>query len=193
MADPPLLTSGQRGILRIALGALSVVLGLAALLWPGVTLLVVAMLFGLQLIAAGLVRIVAAATLSALPRSWRAIAGVLGVLTVVAGVICFVRPGTSLVVLAAVIAIGWLLDGASELVSAFTVSRRATERIGLIAFGLISVVAALVVFTSPGDSLVVLARIGGVILLLIGVVTLLSVFAGRGQRSVDAASTTPAH
>jgi uncharacterized membrane protein HdeD (DUF308 family) len=193
MADPPLLTSGQRGILRIALGALSVVLGLAALLWPGVTLLVVAMLFGLQLIAAGLVRIVAAATLSALPRSWRAIAGVLGVLTVVAGVICFARPGTSLVVLAAVIAIGWLLDGASELVSAFTVSRRATERIGLIAFGLISVVAALVVFTSPGDSLVVLARIGGVILLLIGVVTLLSVFAGRGQRSVDAASTTPAH
>ena len=193
MADSPLLTSGQRGGLRIALGAISILLGLAALLWPGVTLLVVALLFGLELISAGLVRIVAAATLTEFPGWWRAVAGVLGVLTFIAGVICFFRPGASLFVLAAVIAIGWLLDGASELVSAFTVSRRATERLGLIAFGLVSIVAALVVFSSPGDSLVVLARIGGVILLLVGVVTLFSVFAGRGQRSVDAASSAPAH
>jgi hypothetical protein len=40
----------------------------------------------------------------------------------------------------------------------------------LIASDLVSVVAALVVFSSPGDSLVLLARIGGVILLLFGVV-----------------------
>ena len=82
--------------LRIALGAISVLLGLAALLWPGVTLLVVTMLFGLELIAAGLVRIAAAATLSALPGWQRATSGVLGALTVLAGIICFVRPGTSL-------------------------------------------------------------------------------------------------
>ena len=193
MADQALLTSGQRGALRIALGAISVLLGLAALLWPGVTLLVVAMLFGLELIAAGLVRIVAAATLSALPGWWRAMSGVLGALTVLAGIICFVRPGASLFVLAAVIAIGWLLDGASELVSAFTVSRRATERLGLIAFGLVSIIAALVVFSSPGDSLVLLARIGGVILLVFGVATLLSVFAGRRQSPADAATSAPAH
>jgi uncharacterized membrane protein HdeD (DUF308 family) len=192
MADQALLTSGQRGALRIALGVISVLLGLAALLWPGVTLLVVAMLFGLELIAAGLVRIVAGVTLSALPGWWRAMSGILGVLTVLAGIICLVRPGASLFVLAAVIAIGWFLDGASELVSAFTVSRRATERLGLIAFGLVSIVAALVVFSSPGDSLVILARIGGVILLVFGVVTLFSVFAGRGQRSTDAATSAPA-
>ena len=82
--------------LRIALGAISVLLGLAALLWPGVTLLVVTMLFGLELIAAGLVGIGAAATLSALPGWWRAMSAVLGALTVLAGIICFVRPGTSL-------------------------------------------------------------------------------------------------
>ena len=193
MADPALLTSGQRGALRIVLGAISLLLGIAALLWPGVTLLVVAMLFGLELIAAGLVRIVAAVTLFGLPAWWRAMSGVLGVLTVLAGIICFVRPGTSLFVLAAVIAIGWFLDGASELVSAFTVSRGASERLGLIAFGLVSIVAALVVFSSPGDSLVILARIGGVILLLFGVVTLLSVFAGRRQRPADTATPAPAH
>jgi uncharacterized membrane protein HdeD (DUF308 family) len=191
MADPALLTSGQRGGLRIALGALSILLGLAALLWPGVTLLVLAMLFGVELIAAGLVRVVAAATLSGLPGWWRAVSGVLGGLTVLAGIVCVVRPGTSLVVLAAVLAIGWLLDGVSELVSAFSVSRQATERVGLVAFGLVSIVAALVVFSAPGDSLVVLARIGGLILVLIGAVTLLSVFAGRRQRSTDPADPAP--
>ena len=129
MPDSPLLTSGQRGGLRIALGVISILLGLAALIWPGVTLLVVALLFGLELIAAGVVRVVAAATLTGLPAWWRAVSGVLGVLTIIAGFICFFRPGTSLFVLVAVIAIGWFLDGASELVSAFTVSRRATERI----------------------------------------------------------------
>ena len=77
--------------------------------------------------------------------------------------------------------------------SAFTVSRRAGERLGLIAFGLVSVVAALVVFSSPGDSLVLLARIGGVILLLFGVVTLFSVFAGRRQSPADAPTSAPAH
>lgn len=186
MPDSPLLTSGQRGGLRIALGVISILLGLAALIWPGVTLLVVALLFGLELIAAGVVRVVAAATLTGLPAWWRAVSGVLGVLTIIAGFICFFRPGTSLFVLVAVIAIGWFLDGASELVSAFTVSRRATERIGLIAFGLISIVAAIVVLTFPGNSLVLLARIGGVILIVFGVATLLSVFAGRGQRSAEA-------
>ena len=138
-------------------------------------------------------RVVAAATLSGFPGWWRAMSGILGVLTVLAGIICLVRPGTSLLVLAAVIAVGWFLDGASELVSAFTVSRQAAERIGLIAFGLIGIVAAFVVFSSPGDSLVLLARIGGLILLLFGIVTLASVFAGRGRRSVDAAGSAPAH
>ena len=39
----------------------------------------------------------------------------------------------------------------------------------------------------------VLARIGSVILLILGVATLLPVFAGRGQRSADAANSAPAH
>ena len=37
---------------------------------------------------------------------------------------------------------------------------RAGERIGLIGFGLVSIVAAFVVFSSPGDSLVMLAQLG---------------------------------
>ena len=192
MVDAPLLTSGQRGGVRIALGAIAVVLGLLALIWPGVTLLVVAVLFGLELIAAGVVRVLAAVTLSELPGSWRAVSGVLGALTIVAGMICLLRPGTSLFVLVVVIAVGWFLDGISELVSAFTVSRGAGERIGLIAFGVISIIAAIVLIAFPLGSLVLLAKIGGVILIAFGIASVIGVILGRRRQAADPATTAPA-
>lgn len=41
----------------VALGILSIVLGVLVLAWPGVTLLVVAITFGLELVVAGALRI----------------------------------------------------------------------------------------------------------------------------------------
>ena len=125
MPDAPLLTSGQRGGLRIALGAISILLGFVALIWPGVTLLVVAVLFGLELIAAGVVRVVAAATLTGLPDR--------------------LRPDQH---------------------------RCGHRRADL-----------------PRRQ----PRIGGVILLIVGVVSLLSVFAGRRLLSADAGTPGAAH
>jgi uncharacterized membrane protein HdeD (DUF308 family) len=182
MSDSPLTANREPKGLRITLGVVCIVLGLIALIWPQATLLVVALVFGLQLIAAGLVRIVAAVTLKDLPGWWRAVAGILGALTVIAGIICFFRPGTSLLVLALVLAIGWIIDGISELVSAFAVPRPTGERIGLIAFGVLGLIAAAVVLIFPGESLVLLARIGGVVLLAFGVLALIAAFAGRGER-----------
>ena len=179
--------------LRIALGVICLVLGLIALIWPQATLFIVAVVFGLQLMAAGVMRIIAAVMLKARPGGWRAVSGVLGVLTVIAGIICFFRPGTSLFVLAIVLAVGWLIDGISELVSAFAVKRPTGERVGLIAFGALAIIAAIVVLTFPGESLVLLARTGGVILIAFGVISLIAAFAARRTDSVDAtAGASPA-
>ena len=192
MVDAPLLTSGQRGGVRIALGVIAVLLGLLALVWPDVTLLVVAVLFGLELIAAGVVRVIAAVQLRELRGWWRAVSGVLGALTVIAGIICLFRPGTSLFVLVVLIAVGWLIDGVSELVSAFTVSGGAGERIGMIAFGVISIIAAVVLLVFPLASLVLLARIGGLILIIVGIASVVSVILGRRQSPAAPATTAPA-
>jgi uncharacterized membrane protein HdeD (DUF308 family) len=187
MAETPLLTSLQRGRLRIVLGVVCVVLGFAAIVWPGATLLVVAFLFGLELIAAGVVRITSAAMLKTFPRWWRALSAVLGALTLIAGVVCLVRPGASLIILLTIIAVGWLLDGASELVSAFAVSRQPSERIGLIAFGLLSVIAAIVLLALPGASLIALARAGGAILIVFGIV---SIIIALGKPTTQATTST---
>ena len=100
MSDSALIIDREPKGLRIALGVICLVLGLVALIWPQATLLVVAIVFGLQLIAAGLIRVFAAIALKDSAGWWRAVSGILGGLTVIAGIICFFRPNTSLLVLA---------------------------------------------------------------------------------------------
>lgn len=191
MSGTQLPTRNRQGGLRIALGIASMLLGLAAILWPGATLLVVALLFGLELIFAGLVRIAGAAMLKTSAGSWRVLSVVLGAMTIFAGVLCLIRPGASLFALVIVLAVGWLADGASELVSAFTVSRPRSERISLIAFGLVSIIAAIVLLTVPGASLVLLARIGGVILIAFGIASLVAALTSR-KATVDVGGSTAA-
>ena len=53
MSDSSMIVSSEPKGLRIALGVVCLVLGVIALIWPQATLLIVAVVFGLQLMAAG--------------------------------------------------------------------------------------------------------------------------------------------
>ncbi|HEU4949004.1 MAG TPA: DUF308 domain-containing protein [Kribbella sp.] len=178
--------------LRLLLALACLAIGIAVLVWPDVTLLVIAVLFGLQLIIAGATRIAIAAALPASSvaahGSWRTISILLGVLTLIAGVICLFRPGASLVAIAWIVAIGWLIDGVSELVAGFQSGRTGPERITLILFGALTLIAAILVTVFPGKSLVVFTRIGGIVLIVFGLVELVAAF----RRRAVAQGTQPA-
>ena len=165
--------------LRIAFGILSLVLGIVALVWPDITLVVIAFLFGLQLLAAGILRIISAIALPITPGWRRVLVGVLGVLIALAGVFCFFRPGASLAILLWVIAFGWLLEGIAELIWAFTGGHQGSKRLGLVLYAIVSIIAAIVILVFPGESLIVLAMTGGVILIILGVVALVGAWTGR--------------
>ena len=165
--------------LRIALGVLSLVLGIIALVWPDTTLVVVGVLFGIQLLAVGILRIIAAVSLPITPGWRRVLVGVLGVLIALAGIFCFFRPGASLAILLWLIAFGWLLDGIAELIWAFTGSHQGGKRAGLVLYAIVSILAAIVILVFPGESLIVLARTGGVILIILGIVALVGAWTGR--------------
>src|SRR5829696_6462273 len=69
--------------LRIALGIVSIVVGILVVARPVDTLVFVAVLFGIQLLILGVVRIVVAASASGLSRGLRILSIVLGILTVI--------------------------------------------------------------------------------------------------------------
>lgn len=183
-AGPPALWSGA----VVAIGVVSVVLGVIVLVWPKATLLVVAIVFGLQLIAAGAVRIAVTRELPADPGWVRPVSIALGVLTIIAGIICLFRPGTSLVVIAILIAAGWIAEGVAALAHGFASGRSAGARVFLLVFGAISIIAGIVVAVWPGETLVILTRVGGILLIVLGVAELVTVFvARRAVRTATAA------
>lgn len=157
------------GGLAIVLGVLTAVLGILVMVWPGQTLLIIALLFGLQLLFVGAFRIMVAVTTKAAPGWWRGLVGVLGGLTVIAGIICFIRPGTSLLVIAILIAAGWLVDGVTSIVSGVVDNWPGLQRVAQIVFGVVSILAAIVVVIWPSTSLLLMTTVGGVLLLVLGV------------------------
>lgn len=174
----------------VVVGVCSVVLGIAAIAWPGVTLLVVAVLFGAQLLVTGLRRILLGVAAPGLDTWVRALLVVLGVMVTVAGLICLRNPFTSLAVIVVLVSVSWLLDGAGDLVSAFSGGREAGQRMLLAVGGALSVVGALVILFWPGLALLTLTRVGGWILVILGVAQVAT--AARAVRTGQAAPPAPA-
>lgn len=175
----------------VGLGVLSVVLGVLVLAWPTATLLVVAVVFGLQLIVVGAVRIATSRLLPSEPGWLRPVSIVLGALTIVAGVICLFRPGTSLVVIAIFIAAGWIAEGVAAVAQGTGSERTTGARVYLLVSGVVAVLAGLVVAIFPGSSLVLLTRLSGIMLILIGAAELVAAFMAR--RAVAAATPPGRH
>ena len=168
--------------LRVAIGVVTVVIGVLVLAWPVRTLLVVAVLLGVELVVLGLVR-VAAAVAVPMSRNLRLFALVMGVLTVLAGVFCFLRPSASLFVLAIFFAAGFVADGVADLARVKTAGPTGRARLAVVLSGVVSIVAGLVVALFPGASLVLLAQVSGAVLVVVGIIQVVAALAARPART----------
>ena len=99
-------------------GVLSVVVGILVLVWPGHTLVALAVLFGLQLVVSGLFRLVAAVAATDATGGTRALMAILGLLGLVVGLWALRHIDTALSVLALFLGIYWIIDGVVEIFSA---------------------------------------------------------------------------
>ena len=161
---------GRMRALRIALGVGTLALGVVVLLWPGVTLKVVAILFGAELVVAGAMRI-ATAIVSTTVDGWlRAVLFLVGVLILVAGVLCLRNPFVSLLSLVILISLAWLVDGIGQLIVAGspTVSR---ARWLHVLSGIVLIAGALLILFWPGLALLTFTALGGWLLVIFGVMT----------------------
>ncbi|TSD93054.1 DUF308 domain-containing protein [Gordonia rubripertincta] len=164
------------GAVRTALiitSIVGIVLGIVAILWPGPTIVVVAILFAISLIIAGIFRIYQAFAASFLSTGTRVLLGIVGAIVLIAGVIAVFSPGDALWLLAVFIGIGWVFQGVADLYAAVTKSGHSPTWF-LILSGIISVIAGIVMIILPVFSLQVLTWVGGIMLVALSIATLLT-------------------
>ena len=171
--------------LALTASVFGLVVGIMIIAWPEATLKVVAVLFGAWLLVHGLVRIVQAVSGGGREGTERAILGLVGVFFVGAGILALRNLLASLVVIATVIGLMWLLGGIVDLVAAFS-GPGGGVRGWRIALGLLSIVAAIILLVWPDLTLLTLVYISGIWLVVMGVIQVALVIWAR--RSLTAAA-----
>jgi uncharacterized membrane protein HdeD (DUF308 family) len=163
----------------ILFGLLTVILGVALLVWPGPSILVAAGLFGVYLVMSGVAMVVLA--FSPISAGSRFLNFISGALSVILGILAFRHfgQGYAVLLLAIWIGIGFIFRGVTAVAFQFG-DRGFPGRGWAIFFGVISIIAGVVVLAYPFDSIVTLALVVGVWLVILGVVEMIS---GFGMRS----------
>ena len=150
-----------------AYGVLTLLAGVFVIAWPGVTLLVLAVLFGVQLIVSGIFRFVASFASDDLTGGTRVLLALLGVLSVIIGLWAVRHVLLTLLALIVFLGIFWVVNGVIDIFSALS-HRQMVHRGWTALTGVLSVLAGIIVLASPGLSLFGLAVILGVWLPIFG-------------------------
>jgi uncharacterized membrane protein HdeD (DUF308 family) len=172
-------------------GIVTVLAGLFALVWPGRTLQVIAVLFGIQLVVAGIFRFVTALAVDEASGGTRVLLALLGVLSFIVGLYALRNVLVTIAALALLLGIFWIVNGVVETFTALS-DRGMQGRGWAIFMGLLSIVAGVVVLVYPGISLTTLAIVLGFWLIVFGVMEIVAAFRLRsvGQAAGRVATAT---
>ncbi|OBH04098.1 hypothetical protein A5696_05355 [Mycobacterium sp. E2699] len=160
-------------------GTLSLIVGAVILAWPGISILVAAVAFGVYLLIAGVTQVVFAFSLH-VSAGGRILLFISGAASLILAVLAFRHfgEGYAVLLLAIWIGIGFIFRGVATTVSA--ISDPALPGRGWSIFvGVISLLAGVVVLASPFASIVTLAIVVGVWFVVIGVFEIVSSFSIR--------------
>jgi uncharacterized membrane protein HdeD (DUF308 family) len=169
-------------------GILALALGILALVWPGKTLLIAAILFGVYLLTTGIAQVIFAFSLH-VSAGGRILLFISGAASLVLAVLCFRHfgEGYAILLLAIWIGVGFIFRGVATSISAIsdpTLPGRGWE----IFLGVISLLAGIVMIGSPFESLAILTLIVGIWLVVIGSFEIVSSFSIRSaSKRVDKA------
>jgi uncharacterized membrane protein HdeD (DUF308 family) len=147
-------------------GLLAVLFGILAFAWPGMTLVVLIVLFGAYALVDGVLGLVAAFRGDPDHRTALLLEGVV---SVGAGLIAFVWPGQTALALAYIIAFWAILTGVLEIVEAVRLRRVIPNEWGLIIGGALSVLFGVVVAAAPGAGALALVWVIGAYAVVFGI------------------------
>jgi uncharacterized membrane protein HdeD (DUF308 family) len=148
----------------LAIGAIGIVL----LAWPKATVIVVAILLGAALVVTGLLRLVEGFTARGASGGTRAAYVIIGLLAALAGLYCLRHLSVTVVLLAFVVGVYWVLQGVVDLISAASSGPGSGRGLRAV-MGVLSLAAGLIVMFWPTISLTILLRVLGIWLIFYGV------------------------
>jgi uncharacterized membrane protein HdeD (DUF308 family) len=185
-----LSTVGKAWGWLLGFGIISVVAGLAAIVWLGSALLAVALIFGAYLVVGGVFRFIGAFTIPG-ERGWvRALMAILALVSFVVGLYLLRHPVYSILIVALLLGFYWIVYGVIELFAAIG-HPEMHGRGWTIAGGILSIVAGAIVFFYPGISLLALSIVLGVWLVIYGATLIVSAFQLRSVTHRLGATTHP--
>jgi uncharacterized membrane protein HdeD (DUF308 family) len=159
---------GRHWGLLVVFGVITVAAGICAVVWPGITLLAAAVVFGVQLIVAGAYRLVAAFASSEVTSGTRVLLALLGVLSLIVGLYAVRHVLLTIIALALLLGIFWIVNGVIEIFTAGS-HREMHGRGWRVAMGILSIIAGVIVLSTPAISLLVLVVVLSVWLIMFGV------------------------
>jgi uncharacterized membrane protein HdeD (DUF308 family) len=151
----------------LAYGVITVLAGIAALAWPAPTIVVLAVVFGIQLIVTGVYRFITAFGATDASGATRVLEALLGIFSITVGLYAVRHVLLTIVALPLILGIYWIVHGAIVLFTA--ASHHEMPARGWIGVtGLLSILAGLLAFFFPGITLLGLALVLGIWLLVLG-------------------------
>ncbi|MDH6280505.1 HdeD family acid-resistance protein [Prescottella agglutinans] len=168
-------------ISAVLFGVLAVILGVVILVWPEPSILVAAVLFGVYLVVSGVALVILAFSLPVSAGS-RFLNFIAGVASIILGILAFRHfgEGYALLLLAIWIGIGFIFRGVAAVTSAIS-HPEFPGRGWTIFFGVVSLIAGVVVLAYPFESIATLALVVGIWLIVLGVMEVISGFVMRSD------------
>lgn len=149
----------------LVLGALTVILGLVVSFHPTGSLNVVAVLLGILMILSGIFHLIRMFDSNEVHRVWL---GIAGLMFIVVGVVLIRHLDLSRALIGLVIGITWIVQGLTALIGGMASDVRG-GRPWWIIFGVVSVLAGIVVASTPASSVNVLAVLLGIWFVVMGI------------------------
>jgi len=149
------------------LGLITLILGVLVTARPAQSLTVIAVLLGVTAVVSGVYHIVRAFDGRENERVWR---GISGVLFIIVGVALIRHLHLTVALIGLLIGFTWIVQGISALMEGVSRGRGSTDRGWLLFFGVISLIAGIVVISSPITSVAALTIFMGVWFIVMGLI-----------------------
>lgn len=175
-----LATTARNWWAFVVRGVLAVLFGLAALVWPDVTLVALVALFGAYALVEGIFAVVFGFTGRDTVRWWTVL---WGLVSVAAGVVVFLWPGIGALALIYVIAAWAVVTGATEIAAAIALRKEITNEWALVLAGIMSIIVGGILAIFPGAGAISLVWLIGAYAVVFGILLLVVGFRLREWRT----------